>query len=247
MRPTRLKSKDLKSRNILCAVTRVTRKLEKRHQPSELEAMLPAKVQPETTFSVGFKFTDDDSVPEEKASNLSESLWLQGTYSLDSIRIQAFVTQLYGSARTCRSSYVETDKDYKMENQEFFKAVSDDIRAKGIVGGGLGQALHKIEVLPKTYKALHKLFIRGCKAYLRDLVESEKMKEGVYTKKVKEPIGAVDYWMRFFEQDDEARLGVTDDNEMFTVFNEVALSLYNIHRRLRWRLWQASTENVTSI
>ncbi|KAI3547831.1 hypothetical protein CSPX01_03408 [Colletotrichum filicis] len=165
--------------------------------------MLPAKVQSEvrnfltttkamlgltttvkTAFSVGFKFTDDDSVPEEEASNLSESLWLQGTYSLDSIRIQVF-----------------------MENQEFFKAVSDDIRAKGIVGSGLGQALHKIEVSPKTCKALHELFIRGRKAYLRDL----------------KLIGAVDYWMRFFEQDDEVRRGVTDDNEMFTVFHEVAL------------------------
>ncbi|KAK1539000.1 uncharacterized protein CCOS01_00314 [Colletotrichum costaricense] len=225
MRPTRLKFKDLKSRNILCAVTRVARKLEKRHQPSELEVMLPAKVQSEvrnfltttkamlgltttvkTAFSVGFKFTDDDSVPDEEASNLSESLWLQGTYSVDSIRIQGFVTQLYGSARTCRSSYVQADKDYEMENQEFFKAVSDDIWAKGI-----------------TCKALHELFIRGRKAYLRDLVESEKMKEGVYTKKMKELIGAVEYWMRFFEQDDEACRGVTDDNEMFTVFNEVAL------------------------
>ncbi|KAK1461842.1 hypothetical protein CCUS01_01432 [Colletotrichum cuscutae] len=215
MRPTRLKSRDLKSRNILCAVTRVDRKLEKRHQPSELEAMLPANVQPavrnfrkttkamlgltttvKTAFSVGFKFIDDDSVPEEKASNLSASLWLQGTYSLDSIRIQAFVTQLYGSARTCRSSYVQTDKDYEMENQEFFKAVSDDIWAKGIVGGGLGQASHTIEVSPKTCKALHELFIIGRKAYLRDLVESEKMKEGAYAKKTKELIGAVEYWMR---------------------------------------------------
>ncbi|KAK1537803.1 hypothetical protein CPAR01_07916 [Colletotrichum paranaense] len=222
MRPTRLKFKDLKSRNILCAVTRVARKLEKRHQPSELEAMLPAKVQPEPSPWAS-SLPTDDSVPEEEASNLSESLWLQGTYSLDSIRIQAFVTQLYGSARTCRSSYVQTDKDYEMENQEFFKAVSDDIRAKGIVGGGLGQASHKIEVSPKTCKALRELFIRGRKAYLRDLVESEKMKEGAYIKKMKELIGAVGYWMRFFEQDDEARRGVTDDNEMFTVSNEVAL------------------------
>ncbi|KAK1453357.1 hypothetical protein CMEL01_05016 [Colletotrichum melonis] len=136
------------------------------------KAMLGLTTTVKTAFSVGFKFTDDDSVPKEEASNLSESVWLQGTYSLDSIRIQAFVTQLYGSARTCRSSYVETDKDYKMENQEFFKAVSDDIQAKGIVNGGLGQALHKIEVSPKTCKALHELFIRGRKAYLRDLVES---------------------------------------------------------------------------
>ncbi|KXH68123.1 hypothetical protein CSAL01_04853 [Colletotrichum salicis] len=194
-----------------------------------VQARLPSSVQPEVRqslkatkamvlltstvkefFPVGSKFSDEDALPGDEAQNLAEAL--------------AFVTRLFRSAKTCRSSYLQTDENHEIKNQEFYKAVSDDIRAKGIVGGGLAQASHTINVSPKTCQALHELFVNGRKAYLRDLVESDKMTEGVYTNNMKEVIKAVDYWMRFLDQHEEERQdGVAEDNEMFNVFNGVAL------------------------
>ncbi|KAK1637738.1 hypothetical protein BDP81DRAFT_517389 [Colletotrichum phormii] len=190
-------------------------------------AQLPSSVQPEvrqslkaTKAMVLLTSTVKEFFP---AQNLAEALVLQGSHGLDGPRIQAFVSRLFRSAKTCRSSYPQTDDNDEIKNQEFYKAVSDDIRAKGMVGGGLGQASHTINVSPKTCQAFHELFVNGRKAYLRDLVESEEMREGSYTKKMKELIEAVDYWMRFLTKDEETRRGVAEDNEMFNVFNDVAL------------------------
>ncbi|KAF4779479.1 hypothetical protein HER10_EVM0004324 [Colletotrichum scovillei] len=223
---------------------RANKNRERKRQLSGLQAQLPSSVQPEVrpflkttkamvlltdtikqAFSVGFKFTDEDFLPNDKAESLVEALCLQGTHSIDSIRIQAFVTRLFRSIRSHRFGYILNDDVHEMKNQGFYQTVADEIKAKGIVGGGLTPSSHKIDVSPKTCQAMHELFVNGRKAYLRDLVESDEMKEGVYTQKMKELIEAVDYWMRYLDKYQEERQGgVAEDDEMFTVFNDVALS-----------------------
>ncbi|KAJ0307381.1 hypothetical protein COL5a_000234 [Colletotrichum fioriniae] len=222
---------------------RANKNRERKRQLSGLQAQLPSSVQPEVrpflkttkamvlltgtikqAFSVGFKFTEEDFLPNDKAESLVEALCLQGTHSLDSIRIQAFVTRLFRSARSHRSGYILNDDVHEVKNQGFYQTVADEIKAKGIVGGGLTPSSHNIDVSPKACQAMHELFVNGRKAYLRDLVESDEMKEGAYTKKMKELIEAVDYWMRYLDKYQEKRQGgVGEDNEMFTVFNDVAL------------------------
>ncbi|KXH50457.1 hypothetical protein CNYM01_03317 [Colletotrichum nymphaeae SA-01] len=222
---------------------RAKKNRERKRQLSGLQAQLPSSVQPEVrpflkttkamvlltgtikeAFPVGFKFTEEDFLPNDEAESVAEALCLQGTHSLDSIRIQAFVTRLFRSAKSHRSNFVITDEILEMKNQGFYQTVSDEIQAKGINAAGLTPSSHEIDVSPKACQAMHELFVNGRKAYLRDLVESDEMKEGVYTKKMKELIEAVDYWMRYLDKyQEERRGGVAEDDEMFTVFNDVAL------------------------
>ncbi|KAJ5006089.1 hypothetical protein K4K48_004912 [Colletotrichum sp. SAR 10_66] len=162
-----------------------------------------------TGFENGFYFPVDDianRIDDEEAENLRTVLHLQGSHSRDAARLMGFALSLIKAVKECRGKY----KCGFDDNSEFFEAVAQTVRTKGVAGGGLNAKDFSMEAIStNTCKMMLERFVKARKDYF--LAFPKDSQEGTYTVKTRDLLRILDAWVEFSKEDEEMEDGLVEN------------------------------------
>ncbi|KAJ0272875.1 hypothetical protein COL940_010186 [Colletotrichum noveboracense] len=163
----------------------------------------------QTGFENGFYFPIDDIanwIENEEAENLCAVLHLQGTQSRDAARLLGFMLSLVKAVKECRGKYKKGSDD----NSEFFEAIAQHVRTKGVAGGGLNAKDFFMEAIStNTCKVMLESFVKAREDYF--LAFPKNSQEGTYTAKTRDLLRILDAWLEFSKEDEEMEGGLVEN------------------------------------
>ncbi|KAI8257109.1 hypothetical protein K4K56_007452 [Colletotrichum sp. SAR 10_98] len=162
-----------------------------------------------TGFENGFYFPVDDManrIENEEAENLCAVLHLQASHSRDTARLIGFMLSLVKAVKECRGKYKKGSDD----NSEFFEAIAQHVRTRGVAGGGLNAKDFSMEAIStNTCKAMLESFVKARKDYF--LAFPKDSQEGTYTAKTSDLLRILDAWLEFSKEDEDMEDGLVEN------------------------------------
>ncbi|KAK2777388.1 hypothetical protein CKAH01_12073 [Colletotrichum kahawae] len=160
-------------------------------------------------FENGFYFPIDkisNWIENEEAENLCAVLRLQGSQSRDAARLMGFMLSLVKAVKECRGKYKKGSDD----NSDFFEAVAQQVRTRGVAGGGLNAKDFSMEAMStNTCKVMLESFVKARKAYF--LAFQKNSQEGTYTTKTRDLLRILDAWLEFSKEDEDMENGLVEN------------------------------------
>ncbi|KAI8159626.1 hypothetical protein K4K49_003993 [Colletotrichum sp. SAR 10_70] len=159
----------------------------------------------QTGFESGFCFPVGDigdCIEYQEAKDLCSVLHIHN-HPRDAGRIMGFMLSLVKAVKARRGKYKRGSGD----NSEFFEAIAQDVRIKGLVGGP--KNLSTKTIFTNTCKVMLETFVKARKAYF--LAFPEDSQEGTYTAKTRDLLRILDAWLEFSKEDDDMEDGLVEN------------------------------------